>query len=90
MHFFAYFAYMKFVAASTLMILLLLILGTYAAGLSTESLKDTLATLTGFGMIFALSSYLVLLLLRFEGYQRKRGVKRCRLRSGLWTRRKVF
>ena len=81
---------MKFVAASTFMVLLLFIMEMYAAELSTESLKDTLASLTCFGMIFALTNYLVLLLLRFGGYQRKRGVQRCRVRSCLWTRRKVF
>ena len=81
---------MKFVATCTFMILLLFIMAMYAAELSTESLRDTLASLTGFWMILALTSYLVLVLLRFGGYQRKRAVQRCRVRPCLWTRRKVF
>ena len=52
--------------------------------------KCTLASLTSFGMMFGLNIYLVLLLFRFRGYYKKRRVRRCRVSSCLWTRRKVF
>ena len=49
--------------------------------------KYTLASLFSFGMMFTLTSYLVLLTLRLN---RKRVVRRCRVSSCIWTRRKVF
>ena len=51
--------------------------------------KGTLASLTSFGMMSGLTIYLVLLLFRL-GYYKKRRIRRCRLSSCLWTRRKVF
>ena len=64
-------------------ILLFLVMAMYGTELYTESLKGSLASLTGFGMMFALTNYLVLQVLRFREYQRKRGVQRCRVRSCL-------
>ena len=52
--------------------------------------KCILVSLISFGMMFALTVYLVLLSLRFKGYHKKRGVRRFRVSSCLWTRRKVF
>ena len=52
--------------------------------------KCRLVSLISFGMMFALTVYLVLLSLRFKGYHKKRGVRRFRVSSCLWTRRKVF
>ena len=52
--------------------------------------RCTLASLISFGLMFVLSSYLLLLSLRFKGCHRKSGVQRCRVSSCLWTRRKVF
>ena len=49
-----------------------------------------LASLISFGMMFVVSSHLVLRSLRFRGWYRKSGVQRCRVSSCLWTRRKVF
>ena len=47
-------------------------------------LKYTLASLISFGMMFSFTIYLTLL------YLRKKGVRRCRVSSCLWTRRKVY
>ena len=47
-------------------------------------LKYTLASLISFGMMFSFTIYLVLLSLR------KKSVRRCRVSSCLWTRRKVY
>ena len=47
-------------------------------------LKYTLASLISFGMMFIFTICLVLLSLR------KKGVRRCRVSSCLWTRRKVY
>ena len=52
--------------------------------------KCTLPSLLSFGIMFTLTSNLVLLSLRFGGCKRKKVVRRCRVRSCLWTRRKVF
>ena len=52
--------------------------------------KCTLASLISFGMMFALTIYLVLLSFRFRGCHKKRGERRCRVSSPVWTRRKVF
>ena len=52
--------------------------------------KSILVSLISSAMIFALTVYLVLLSLRLRGYHNKRGVRRCRVSSCLWTRRKVF
>ena len=51
--------------------------------------KGTLASLTSFGMMSGLTTYLVLLLFRL-GYYKKRRIRRCRVSSCIWTRRKVF
>ena len=47
-------------------------------------LKYTLASLISFGMMFSFTIYLALL------YLRKKGVRRCRVSSCVWTRRKVY
>ena len=52
--------------------------------------KCILVSLISFGMMFALTVYLVLLSVRFMGYHKKRGVRRCRVSSCLWTKRKVY
>ena len=52
--------------------------------------KCILTSLMSFGMMFALTVYLVLLSFRFRGCYKKRCIKRCRVSSCLWTRRKVF
>ena len=52
--------------------------------------KCILVSLISFGMMFVLTVYLVLLSLRSMGYHKKRGVRRCRVSSCLWTRRKIF
>ena len=49
-----------------------------------------LASVISFGIMFVVSSHLVLRSLRFRGWYRKSGVQRCRVSSCLWTRRKVF
>ena len=49
-----------------------------------------LASLISFGLMFVVSSHLVLRSFRFRGWYRKSGVQRCRVSSCLWTRRKVF
>lgn len=66
-------------------------LSSTSAGLFfiTDRPKCILVSLVSFGM-FALKSYLVLLPFRFRGYHKKRGVRRCRVSSCLWTRRKNF
>ena len=66
----------------TFIVLLFLVMAMYATKLCTDSLKG-LASLTGFGMMFALTNYLVLQVLRFRECQRKRGLQRCRVRSCL-------
>ena len=47
-------------------------------------LRYILASLISFGMMFSSTVYLLLLSLR------KKGVRRCRVSSCLWTRRKVY
>ena len=49
-----------------------------------------IAFMISFGVMFTLTSYLLLLSLRLIGSNRKRVVRRRRVRSSLWTRRKVF
>ena len=49
-----------------------------------HKLKYTLVSLISFGMMFSFTIYLVLLSLR------KKSVRRCRVSSCLWTRRKVY
>ena len=49
-----------------------------------------IAFLISFGVMFTLTSYLLLLSLRFVGSNRKRVARRPRVRSSLWTRRKVL
>ena len=49
-----------------------------------------LAFLNSFEVMFTLTSYLLLLSLRFIGCNRKRVARRRRVTSSLWTRRKVF
>ena len=49
-----------------------------------HGLKNTLASLISFGMMFSFTIYMILLSLR------KKGVRRCRVTSCLWTRRKVY
>ena len=80
----------RFVALFTFIVLLMMIMRINATELTTEDVKGTLASLTCFGIIFALTTYLVMVFLTFRGYQRKRGVQRYRVSSCLWTRRKVF
>ena len=52
--------------------------------------KCILVSLISFGIMFALTVYLVLLSLRYRRYHKKRGVRRCKVSSCLWTRRKIF
>ena len=80
----------RFVEFFTFIVLLMMIMRIHATELTTEDVKGTLASLTCFGMIFALTNYLVMRFWTFRGYQRKRGVQRYRVSSCLWTRRKVF
>ena len=80
----------RFVAIFTFIVLLMMIMRMHATELTTEDVKGTLASLTGFGMIFALTTYLLMLFKIFREVHRKRGVQRCRVSSCLWTRRKVF
>ena len=47
-------------------------------------LRYTLASLISFGMMFSSTVYLLLLSFR------KKGVRRCRVSSCLWTKRKVY
>ena len=49
-----------------------------------------IAFLISFGVMCTLTSYLLLLSSRFLGFNRKRVARRRRVRSSLWTRRKVF
>ena len=80
----------RFVAIFTFIVLLMMIMRMHATELTTEDVKGTLASLTGFGMIFALTTYLLMIFKTFREDHRKRGVQRCRVSSCLWTRRKVF
>ena len=48
-----------------------------------HKLKCILVSLISFAMMFALTVYLVLLSLRFKGYHKKSGVRRCRVSSCL-------
>ena len=52
--------------------------------------KCTLASLISFVMMFALTSYLIFLCLKFKGYNRKTVGRYRRVSSGLWTRRRVY
>ena len=47
-------------------ILLFLVMAMYGTELYTVTLKGKLASLTGFGMMLALTNYLVLQVLRYE------------------------
>ena len=49
-----------------------------------------LAVLISFGVMLTLTSYLLLVSLRFIGSNRKRVARHRRVRSSLWTRRKAF
>ena len=73
----------RFVALFTFIVLLMMIMRIHATELTTEDVKGTLASLTCFGMIFVLFTYLVMLFWTFRGYKRKRGVQCYRVSSRL-------
>ena len=50
----------------------------------------TLVSLISFGMMFTLTSYLVLLSLKLKRFNRQRFARYHRVSSSLWTRRKVY
>ena len=50
----------------------------------------TLISLISFGIMFALTSYLLLLSLKFKGFNRPRAARYRTVSSCLWTRRKVY
>ena len=49
-----------------------------------------LASLISFGIVFALTGYLLLLSLKFKGFNKPRATRYRRVSSCLWTRRKVY
>ena len=55
-----------------------------------SSIFDILVSLISCGVMLSLTSFLLLKILRFRGSIKKKAERRCRVRSCLWTRRKVL
>ena len=57
---------------------------------SISETKCILASPISFGVMLSLTSFLLLKFLRFRGSIKKKVLRRCRVSSCLWTRRKVL
>ena len=59
-------------------------------GVLISSIFDILVSLISCGVMLSLTSFVLHKLWRFRGFMKKKAERRCRVRSCLWTRRKVL